>query len=617
MTEPSMTRRSWGPILEKEGGVTFRLWAPEEETVTLVVAGRESAMRQTGDGWHSLRTNAKPGDDYAFRLFDGMTLPDPAAHAQAHDVHGPSRVVDHGGYPWKHTGWTGRPWEEAILYELHIGTFTPEGTFRAAIDRLPHLRNIGITAMEIMPVSHFAGTRGWGYDGVLPYAPHTAYGTPDDLKALIDAAHGHGIMVLLDVVYNHFGPVGNVLPRLAPRFFHPERHTPWGSSIAFDEAAVRRYFIENALHWLVDYRFDGLRFDATEEIIDDSEPHLLIELAETVRAATPGRHTHLVVEDQLSRRSLLNRDDGVTRHYTAGWNDEFHHALHVLATGETGGYYKDFLDDTLGTLQAAAAKGFARADRAKDRIGPAPQDPLPPDVNINFLQNHDQIGNRAFGDRLTTLADPHMLRVMTALLMLSPPVPLIFMGDEYGEEQPFQFFVDFEGELAQATKAGREVEAEKFGGLPEGKTIDDLPDPLADETFLRSKLDWTRAASPEGRRHMDFIRDLIRLRQQHIVPLLKNGRVEPHIPPAGDGIVAIDWRSSAGTLQLRAHLTAGGGVQPSVPGDTIFSLSPRESSGPWICVALDRTRRVLEPKMRSVVPTEVIFERPPCTSATS
>lgn len=617
MTKPSMTRRSWGPILEEGGGVTFRLWAPDEETITLVVAGREIAMRQTGDGWHSLRADAQAGDDYAFRLSDGTTLPDPASHAQAHDVHGPSRIVDHGVYPWKHTGWTGRPWEEAILYELHIGTFTPEGTFRAAIDRLPHLRNIGVTALEIMPVSQFAGTRGWGYDGVLPYAPHPAYGTPDDLKALIDAAHGQDIMVLLDVVYNHFGPVGNVLPRLAPRFFHPERHTPWGSSIAFDEAAVRRYFIENALHWLVDYRFDGLRFDATEEIVDDSEPHLLIELAETARTTTAGRHIHLVVEDQLSRRSLLNRDGGIARHYTAGWNDEFHHALHVVATGEKGGYYEDFLDDTLGTLREAAAKGFARADRAKDRVGPAPQDPLPPDVNINFLQNHDQIGNRAFGDRLTTLADPDMLRVMTALMMLSPPVPLIFMGDEYGEEQPFQFFVDFEGELAQATKAGREAEARKFGGLPEGKTMDDLPDPLAGETFERSKLDWARAASPEGLRHMEFIGDLTRLRQRHIVPLLKHRRVEPHILPPGDGTVAIDWHSPAGTLQLRANLTTGGEAQPSVPGETIFTLSPCKSSGPWISVAFDRTRRILEPKMRSVVPTEVIFERPPCISATS
>ncbi|MCR6499397.1 malto-oligosyltrehalose trehalohydrolase [Shinella sp. CPCC 101442] len=617
MTEPSTTRRSWGPVLEKDGGVTFRLWAPAEEAVTLVFGGREIAMQQTGDGWHRLRTDAKAGDDYAFRLPDGTTLPDPAAHAQAAGVHGPSRIVDHDAYSWKNTNWTGRPWEEAILYELHIGAFTPEGTFRAAIERLPHLRDIGITAIEIMPVSQFAGERGWGYDGVLPYAPHPAYGTPDDLKALIDAAHGHGIMVLLDVVYNHFGPVGNALPRLAPRFFHPERHTPWGASIAFDEEAVRRYFIENALHWVVDYRFDGLRLDATEEIVDDSAPHLLIELAETVRTAARGRHVHLAVEDLLSRRSLLNRDGGISRHYTAGWNDEFHHALHVVATGETGGYYKDFLDDTLGTLQQAAAKGFARADRAKDRIGAAPQDPLPPDVNINFLQNHDQIGNRAFGDRLTTLADPDLLKVMMALMMLSPPVPLVFMGEEYGEEQPFLFFVDFEGELAQATKAGREAEAEKFGGMPEGKTRDDLPNPLASETFQRSKLDWSRAASPEGRKHMDFFRDLTRLRRQHIVPLLKNRRVEPHILPACGGMIAIDWRSPAGTLLLRANLSAGGEAQSAMPGETIFTLPPRENSGPWISVAFDQTQRILEPKKPSAVPTRVIFERPPCTSATS
>ncbi len=608
MTQPSMTR-SWGPVLEKDGSVTFRLWAPLEETITLLVGSREITMQRTNDGWHRLRTNAETGEGYAFRLSDGTTLPDPAAGAQLDDVHGRSLIVDHHAYPWKNIGWNGRPWAQAVLYELHIGTFTPEGTFRAAIERLPHLGALGITAIELMPVAHFAGKRGWGYDGVLLHAPHPAYGSPDDLKALIDAAHGHGIMVLLDVVYNHFGPVGNTLPRLAPGFFHSERHTPWGVGIAFDTPAVRRYFIENALQWIVDYRFDGLRLDATEEIIDESEAHLLIELAETVRAAAPGRHIHLTVEDQLSRKSLLNRDGGTVRHYTAGWNDEFHHGMHIAATGETGGYYRNFLDDTIGTIREATAKGFVRADRAKDRVGPAPQDPLPPDVNINFLQNHDQIGNRAFGDRLTTQADPDLLRVMTALLMLSPPVPLLFMGEEYGEEQPFQFFVDFEGELADATKAGREEEAEKFGGMPQGKTRNDLPDPLSEATFGRSKLDWSRAASPEGRRQIDFVRKLIGLRQQYIAPLLQAGALEPHILAAGDGIVAIDWRSPRGTLLLRAHLTAETAALPALPGEAILTLSARAEAGPWISVAFDRTQRIAEPKLPSAVSTQMIFER--------
>ncbi|WP_421592834.1 malto-oligosyltrehalose trehalohydrolase [Shinella sp. M27] len=612
-----MTQRSWGPVLEKDGGATFRLWAPAQESVTLLVEGREIPMQRMDDGWHRLTTGAKAGDRYAFRLRDGTTLPDPAAHAQVDDAHGPSLVVDHDAYTWQNAEWKGRAWAEAVLYELHIGTFTPEGTFRAAIDRLPHLRALGITAIELMPVAHFAGRRGWGYDGVLLHAPHPAYGTPDDLKALIDAAHGQGMMVLLDVVYNHFGPVGNMLPRIAPDFFHPERHTPWGAAIAFGEPAVRRYFIENALQWIVDYRFDGLRLDATEQIEDESETHLLIELAETVRAAAPGRHIHLAVEDLQSRKSLLNRDGGIVRHYTAGWNDEFHHALHVIATGETGGYYENFLDDTIGTLREATAKGFVRADRGKDRVGPAPQDPLPPDVNINFLQNHDQIGNRAFGDRLARQTDPDLLKVMTALLMLSPPVPLLFMGDEYGEEQPFQFFADFEGELARAIKAGREAEAEKFGGLPDDRALSDLPDPLSDQTFERSKLDWSRADTPEGRQQMAFIRDLIGLRQRHIAPLLKTSPIEPHILTAEDGIVAIDWRSPGGTLLLRANLMEASGAPPALPGEAIYGFASRGKAGPWISIAFDRTQRISEPKVPSAVPTEMIFERSSCISATS
>lgn len=573
--------------------MAFRLWAPAEDRVTLLAGGQEIALAAQGSGWHAVETTlARPGASYAFRLSDGTEIPDPASHAQKHGVEGPSLVVDHTAYAWQNSGWTGRPWEEAVVYELHIGTFTPEGTFRAAIDRLAHLREIGITAIEIMPVAHFAGERGWGYDGVLPYAPHSAYGTPDDLKALIDAAHGYGLMVLLDVVYNHFGPVGNVLPHIAPPFFHPERHTPWGAALAFDEDGVRRFFIENALHWIEDYRFDGLRFDATEQIVDESERHMLIEMAETIRQAIPDRHVHLVVEDQWSRSSLLNRDDGIVHHYTAGWNDEFHHALHIIATGEKQGHYARFGDRPHEVLRESTARGFVNADRSKDRVGPAPQDRLPPQVNVNFLHNHDQIGNRAFGERLPTLADPALLNVMTALLILAPPVPLLFMGEEYGEVRPFLFFTDFSGDLARATRQGRKDEAEKFGGMPEGKTVDDLPDPNDAETFQQSKLDWTRAASADGCRQSSLMRDLIRLRQAHVVPLLKGrGVAEPHILPAEPGLLAIDWRFAEATLAIRTNLTKESKPWPALAGETIFALSSGGPAGPAIAVAIDRTRR--------------------------
>lgn len=584
----TLTSRTWGPTPMPDGRVRFRLWAPAEKVVTLLADGRELEMRTESDGWHEIETeSARAGTSYAFRLADGREIADPASHAQQDGVEGPSLVVDHDRYVWQHPDWAGRPWQEAVIYELHIGTFTPEGTFEAAIACLPHLRDIGITAIEIMPVAHFAGQRGWGYDGVLHYAPHNAYGAPDRLKALVDAAHGHGMMVLLDVVYNHFGPVGNALPRLAPRFFHPERHTPWGAAIAFEEEAVRRYFIENALHWIVDYRFDGLRLDATEEIEDEADRHVLIEMAETVRQAVPHRQVHLVVEDQWSRKGLLNRDGGVARHYTAGWNDEFHHALHALTTGEDQGYYAPFVKDPDGILRKAIASGFVHADRAKDRIGAPPQDPLPPDVNVNFLQNHDQIGNRAFGERLSHLVDPALLDVMTALLLLTPPVPLLFMGEEYGERRPFLFFADFEGELARAIFEGRRAEAEKGGGLPRQETTP--PDPNDAETFRQSKLDWARAAAPEGWRHADFIRRLIGLRQAHIVPLLKGPvPAEPHILPAAAGTLAVDWRFSHATLAVRAQLTAKDQILPDAPGNTIFALSATNPAGPAITVALTR-----------------------------
>ena len=544
-------------------------------------------------GWHAAETAfMRPGDSYAFRLADGTEIPDPASHAQKHDLEGPSLIVDHAGYAWTRTDWTSRPWEEAVIYELHVGAFTPEGTFRAAINRLPHLRDIGITAIEIMPVAHFPGERGWGYDGVLHYAPHNAYGTPDDLKSLIDAAHGHGLMVLLDVVYNHFGPAGNILPRIAPAFFHCERQTPWGTAPAFNQDVVRRYFIENALHWIEDYRFDGLRFDATDQIVDGNERHILIEMAETIRQAVPDRHIHLIVEDQWRRTSLLNRDGGGVHHYTAGWNDDFHHALHIIATGEKQGHYAYFADNPHEVLRESTARGFLNAaDRGKDRVGPAPQDRLPLQINVHYLQNHDQIGNRAFGERLSTIADAALLDVMTALLVLAPPIPMLFMGEEYGEVRPFLFFTDFTGELARATRQGRRDEAEKFGGMPKGKAVKDLPDPNDAGALRKSKLDWSRATSPSGRRQTRLLRDLIRLRQAHIIPLLKGcGVAEPYFPPAAPGILAVDWRFAGATLAIRANLTKESKPWPAVTGETIFALSGGPT-GPSITVAVDREQR--------------------------
>ena len=590
-------RNGWGATVLDNGGVRFRLWAPGQRDVGLVLAGRTLSMHASGDGWFEVETDlAGPGDAYLFRLADGTEIADPASRAQAADVEGPSLVVDHAAYRWRTEGWKGRPWEEAVLYELHVGTFTPEGTFLAARERLAHLRDLGVTAVEIMPVAHFAGQRGWGYDGVLHYAPHRAYGTPDDLKAFVDAAHGNGLMVLLDVVYNHFGPVGNRLHDLAPAFFSSERSTPWGASVAFEQAAVRRYFIDNALQWICDYRFDGFRLDAIEEIGDDSAEHFLLELVREVRESAAEREVHLVVEDQTSRRGLLRRGaDGRARHYTAGWNDEFHHALHVVATGETKGHYTHFAKDTYDMLRKALAEGFPTADPRKDTLRPVPDGHMPPNASVNFLQNHDQVGNRAFGERLALLAEPALMDVMTALLMLTPAAPLLFMGEEYGERRPFHFFAEFGAEIAHATRLGRRAEAENFGGLPPGRTADDLPDPGDGETFRLSKLDWSRAASEEGREQMARLRALIDLRRQVVVPLLaKGGPVEPRILPAEEGVLAVDWAFPGATLQVRANLTAEARPVPPVDAEPFHALpavavrpaEPLDLPGPSLVVAV-------------------------------
>lgn len=590
-------RKTWGADLASGGIAHFRLWAPDEPAVRLLVDGSPHAMQALDDGWFEVSAPARAGYRYWFELSDGTRVADPASCAQPDGAFGPSMLVDHPAYEWKAASWRGRPWEEAIISELHIGCFTPEGTFQAAAKRLPRLAEAGITAIEIMPVAAFQGERGWGYDGVLPYAPHHAYGTPDELQALIDAAHGLDMMVLLDVVYNHFGPEGNSLPRYASRFFNSDRPTPWGASIAFEEAAVRRFFIENALYWLRDFRFDGLRLDATDQIRDTSEPHFLAALAREASETFADRNVHLVVEDATRRRNLVRRnDDGTVARYTAGWNDDFHHAFHVVATGETKGFYQPFAKHPWQAMREAMSDGFVSSETAKG-IALDPTDGLhrtngrvPPQARVSFLQNHDQIGNRAFGERLVSLAEHDQLHVMTAMLMLSPQIPLLFMGEEYGETQPFLFFADYAGELGAAVRRGRLDEARSFGGMPHGRTADDLADPLDPRTFAASKIRWERAESSAGRKHLAFMRHLTDIRQRHIVPLLKNcGLPSFEVHAADDGIVAIDWSFDGPVLELRANLLADANPVPPLHGEPIFgdeALNGSELPGSSIVAAV-------------------------------
>ncbi|PST24018.1 malto-oligosyltrehalose trehalohydrolase [Mesorhizobium plurifarium] len=591
-------RESWGANFIDGDICRFRLWAPDERSVDLVLSGTAHEMRPLDEGWFEIALEAKAGESYCFRLADGTEVADPASSAQERDASGPSILVDQASYRWQTSSWRGRPWEEAVISELHIGCFTREGTFRAAIERLPHLAGAGITAIEIMPVAQFPGARGWGYDGVLHYAPHNAYGKPDDLKALVDAAHSLGLTVLLDVVYNHFGPEGNYLSRYASRFFNKDRPTPWGASIAFEEEAVRRYFIENALYWLGDFRFDGLRLDATEQIRDTSKPHFLVALEREVRETFADRRIHLVVEDAYRRRSLLQRDaSGARMLFDAAWNDDLHNALHVVVTGETKGHYRPFTDDSWGKIRNALSEGFAVSAKEDNFSPEGSRARVPPQGRVNFLQNHDQIGNRAFGERLASLVKEDSLRVLTAMHMLAPQIPLLFMGEEYGETQPFCFFSDYQGKIAEAIRLGRRDEAENFGGIPQDKTVDDLPDPLDPEVFAGSKLRWSRAASPAGERHLALMRELAEIRQRHIVPLITATAVpECRAFETEDGTVAVDWQFEEACLELRVNLSQETHPIPAIRGQPIFmsetsgggAANGSELAGPAILVAIAR-----------------------------
>ncbi len=530
----------------------------------VVVGDRKTKMESQEDGWFSAVVPADVGCPYQFALADGTRLADPASRAQAHDLDGPSILTDQNRFPWQQVEWRGRAWSEAVIYELHVGTFTDEGTFKAAIQRLGELARAGITALEIMPVAQFPGNRGWGYDGVLHFAPHNAYGTPEDLKALVDAAHGHGMMVLLDVVYNHFGPLGNALPRYASRFFNHRRSTPWGSAVEFNEPAVRRYFLENALYWLRDFRFDGLRLDAIGHIKDRQDPTFLHELAATVRQAFPGRHVHLVVEDEERRRDLVAYSpDAVPLHFSANWNDDLHHAIHVIATGEAIGHYAAYAEDPWRILKDVLASGFQRRSAAEKSTCP-----MMPLARVAFLQNHDQIGNRALGERLRTLVAADVMDVLTALLLLSPQVPLLFMGDDYGETRPFHFFADYQGEIADAIRENRPEEAENFGGRAEDP--ERMPDPIDAQTFASSKLDWKRAEREGGRREREKLSRLIELRMRHIVPLVAPPKAV-HVHQTTDGVVAIDWRFPRANLQLRLNLDDAEHAVPGTEGAVIWS----------------------------------------------
>jgi malto-oligosyltrehalose trehalohydrolase len=564
----------------------FRLWAPAARAVDLVLdvaAGtREVALsRGRDEGWFEACVDVGAGARYAYRIDGDLLVPDPASRANPDGVHGRSVVVDPGAYAWRDDAWPGRPWREAVVYELHTGAFTPAGTFAAAIAQLDYLAELGVTAVELMPVAAFPGRRNWGYDGVLPFAPAAAYGTPDDLRRLVDAAHARGLMMLLDVVYNHFGPEGNYLRAYAPQFFNPKHRTPWGDAINFDgdaSATVREFFIHNALYWLEEFRFDGLRLDAVHAIADDSRPDFVSELAARVRAAFPARHVHLVLENDRNESRYLRRDQsGRPVLATAQWNDDLHHALHVIATGEDDGYYADYAQAPLQSFGKALAEGFVfQGQPSAFRKGAPRGEPsaaLPPPAFVSFAQNHDQVGNRAFGERLSTLADPRLLRALTACVLLSPQVPLSFMGEEFAASTPFLFFCDFEGELAQAVTNGRREEFGRVERFRDSSAREAIPDPNAESTFAASKLDWRDASTARGSEARAFYRECLALRRRFVVPLLSQLRHGGTYVVDDAALLHVQWRADSGRcLQLFANLSPVPREAVALPaGEVIFA----------------------------------------------
>ena len=508
---PSLGARALGG-----GRCQFRVWAPQSERVEVhLVAPRERLVplqRESQGYHHAVLEGVEPGSLYLYRLDEGLERPDPASGSQPQGVHGPSEVVD-PTFPWQDHGWDGLPLDAYIIYELHVGTFTPEGTFEAIIPHLDSLKDVGITAVELMPVAQFPGHRNWGYDGVYPFAVQNSYGGPGSLKRLVNACHQRELAVVLDVVYNHLGPEGNYLGDFGP-YFTERYHTPWGLALNFDGSGsdeVRRYFIENALYWFTEFHIDALRLDALHAILDLSAQPFLQELAVVVQAEAEriGRRVYLIAESDLNDTKLIRSRELGGYGLDAQWNDDFHHALHTLLTGEQSGYYEDF--GNIAHLVKAFTDGYVYSGQysayRKRRHGNASKS-LPAHTFIVCSQNHDQVGNRMFGERLSQLVSFESLALAAGVVLLSPFVPLLFMGEEYGEPAPFPYFVSHsDPTLIEAVRRGRREEFAAFAWRGEP------PDPLDETTFLRAKLDHKLRYDGRHRVLHEFYRELIRLRK--------------------------------------------------------------------------------------------------------
>lgn len=597
----------FGARLLKEGGASFRLWAPAAREVQLALTRADGGTElmcahRDEQGWCELRVQGVgPGTRYRWRINEELDVPDPASRSNPGGVHDFSELIDPGSFAWRGLGpdgqpWRGRPWHEVVLYEMHVGAFTPQGTYEAAQRRLPELAALGITAVQFMPLGSWPGRFGWGYDGVLPFAPHPAYGTPDELKAFIDTAHALGLMVLLDVVYNHFGPDGNYLSAYAPQFFSQTHHTAWGAAINFDGSGsetVREFFVHNALYWLEEYRFDGLRFDAVHAMMDDSRPDIMQTLSQRIRAAHHDRIIHLVQENDSNDPARLG-PAGTPGLFDGQWSGDFHHALHVLLTGEQDGYYAEYVHDTLEQLATSLRHGLVWQGGPHNVEHAPPRrradQPVPLGAMVNFLNNHDQVGNRALGERLHALVGEAPMRLATAMLVLQPATPMLFMGEEFGANTPFLYFTDWQGDLRRAVTEGRRREFAQFSKFSDPEVRQHIPDPCEESTFLQSKLDWRELEQAQGRAWHAYWAGLLSLRQRWLQPHLPVLQLKGHQADQLSGTaLKLRWRFDVGmVLEMIVNL---GGEALDLPADvaavplerSFFVLGEVSPShlGPW------------------------------------
>ena len=594
MTVPAL----WQPRLGAcpgPAGTRFRVWAPASRQVELVVetpgTGRHARPLPTGaDGLFEARfVDLGPGDLYRFRIDGQGPFPDPASRCQPEGVHGPSMVVDPTAFDWSDRTWTGVPLEDLVVYELHVGTFTPEGTFQAAQRRLPYLRDLGVTAVELMPVADFPGSRNWGYDGAALFAPARCYGQPDALRRLVDEAHRLGLAVLLDVVYNHVGPDGAYLHAFSPFYFTDRHASPWGAGVNLDgdgSTHVRAFFIENALHWVHEYHVDGLRLDATHAIEDDGPRHFLAELAARVKASAPDRQVLVIAEDSRNLATIVTPPDEGGWGLDAVWADDLHHQIRRRLAGDADGYYQDYRGTTADIAATIERGWFFTGQRSAFLDAPRGTDPsgIPPRRCVVCVQNHDQIGNRAFGERLHHQIDLAAYRAVSAMLLVVPETPLLFMGQEWAASAPFLFFTDHQPELGRLVTEGRRREFARFAAFADAATRERIPDPQAEPTFLASRLDWEEPAREPHAGTRRLYAALLALRRRETA-LRADAATE--VVALDESTLAVRRTGAADTLLAVVRLAGGGTVDlGSLTGATPSAPASRGGSGHGWAVVL-------------------------------